>query len=369
MLLNLSLIIIIFILEISLFPSNDAYIHRYRSKDRLLNINSLGTDVNDANLIDPLDNIKGKVVDIPMKYRVIQSSNSSIVSAAPIPPPSASLSSVPSGKYELRRESSLLLQESESQILKSLPVKLLVIFQEWLNNVSLRMAFIMTTVYFMLVVPIVPYAVSHFHASIVGYLYIGPILFPLPFLYCWCWINNLFESNILDSALMKLLSGLRDTARENLPELERDYTQYLNSSSETNSQTVEDYAYTKIVADIDVNAMFDEMKYVMRERTDPSQSTPISAANLASMSSGNIFSAAKYLGDVAMSIDSTNTSSISGDSSQVLLDLQSKIAGDDERELTMKAISVIESVFNKTDSTLQRLKDIASRKKIDKNNE
>jgi hypothetical protein len=352
----IGLLILILLLEFSFIPRNWAFYQRHILRTSKLLLHSKSNDISNSKVIDPLDNIKGNQDPTSTKYRVIGSSNSTSLSSRP-------MEAKVKAMIELRSNSSLLLQQNQSKILKSLPVKLLIVFQEWLSLVNLRTAFTMTTIYFMLVIPIVPYAVSHFHASVVTYLYIGPILFPMPYLYSFCWFNNLCESKILDRLLTKLLIALRDRAIDSIPELEETYAKYVKTSLEINDEAMENYAYAKVVAGIDVDAMLEEIKYVMRERTNPSLSTPITAVDLASLPNGDLLSTAKYLGDVVIAMDSSNSSAKPNQSKQMLLDLQSKFVDQEERAMTNKTISTIESLFDKTDIALQRLKDIGTGKR------
>lgn len=224
------------------------------------------------------------------------------------------------------------LEAMEANTLRDLPRLVLQQFKEWLSDAVFRIAASMLTVHVMTLIPTLRYIYFDLQVSIYPYLYIGPILFSLPFIIAWGWDGSLIEVVIIDKWLMTLLIHMKEIAVLNLSELKKKFVDAmrLDMTQSEISERAEMYARALIFSNVDPEALFREIKDVLQRQYETS----------ALSSSNYLYSAISIANSISK--NGTDIAAV-----QQLEELQTLLVNDDEKELTSKVISTIEASFDK----------------------
>lgn len=228
------------------------------------------------------------------------------------------------------------LESTRKSILKSLPVTILDIFYQVVRIFMPRLALIMLTVHVMLLIPILRFVLLELHSSVYQYLYIGPFICFFPYLYFWLWENNLMKSELLDNKLFNIIKGLSDLSNKKYNDEFRNLEESLLKIQDVDETKLEQLAYVQVLMDVDSTALFEEIKYLLRENVQKGNS--FTSESLSDSISGRKF------------VQQSSNDTISS-----LIEIQSKLASEDNKKVTINIINTIDRLFNTTLSSIDVL--------------
>jgi TusA-related sulfurtransferase len=155
--------------------------------------------------------------------------------------------------YDEKEIETMLLQE-EANILKSLPTNLLIVFNNLMEQVVWRFAFVTVTTHVMLLIPVLRYVKLTLEMSIIPYIYIFPMLFIFPFIIYGLWDTNITTISYIDELLLSFLKNQQNLAKINLEEQNNKFL--LNDIT---PESVKYFAYVRLFTRISPDVLRDEI--------------------------------------------------------------------------------------------------------------
>eukprot|EP01038_Epipyxis_sp_PR26KG_P004133 gene4133-5887_t len=212
--------------------------------------------------IDPLDNLKENK-NIPLRYTQTPFTTIDNKSLIDNEQQKNSFVSTPTNSYN----NSIIYIDVESKMLQNLPIFLLNTFKTTFSELIPRISLIILTIHVMLLIPLLPFIKFKLGTSIIPFIYIGPVLFSLPFFTFWIWENNWYPLPIIDLRLQRFIESQAKLAQQKEQIETKGWDELLESkelllSEEEDMERVNSIAYVKLMAKIDVSSMIDEVMYI-----------------------------------------------------------------------------------------------------------
>lgn len=163
----------------------------------------------------------------------------------------------PTSKLRLNRsEVDNLLQASKAELAPRLPFIILKNFQSIYPAIYIPVtSLILLTSHIMVLIPVLQFVQNNLHSSIFPYLYIGPILIFLPFIFYWLWDNNtitnipIVNDKILESIINqknKFITKLNKEDQDKLYEI-------IQEDAVGNIDTLDELAFMQVYIDSTIN--------------------------------------------------------------------------------------------------------------------
>jgi len=159
--------------------------------------------------------------------------------------------------YDEKELETMLLQE-EANILKSLPTNLLIVFNNLMEQIVWRFAFVSVTTHVMLLIPVLRYVKLTLGMSIIPYIYIFPMLFIFPFIIYGLWDTNTTKISYIDELLLSFLTNQQNLAKLNLEEQNNKF-QNLILLNDITPESVKYLAYVRLFTRISPDVLRDEI--------------------------------------------------------------------------------------------------------------
>lgn len=146
---------------------------------------------------------------------------------------------------------------SQAEILRTLPLDFFLSFRNLCEQVVPRFGIYTLTFHVILLIPIIRIVKFQLNASIYPFLYIGPILFLVPYLFFWIWENDVAEVPVFDQRLLKYVQKQKDAATKILDK-ERNELMLLAKNSDS-QETIKKLANLTLMSTIDVENFMSEI--------------------------------------------------------------------------------------------------------------
>jgi len=189
--------------------------------------------------IDPLENIKvsKKINPSLISSKKIDNKLDNVTKSIYID--NESLSKLVRNKNEIGLSNvTNILPILEADKLKDLPIQFYKYCINFLDQLVQRGSFISITVHLMLLIPILRYMKLELGLSIVPFIYLGPLVFIIPFAVSYLWEQDAFEFYFIDNKLKSFLVKQQTIAIDFLTDRETqsltDITTQLNESEQNN---------------------------------------------------------------------------------------------------------------------------------------
>jgi hypothetical protein len=195
--------------------------------------------------IDPLDNVKASRRQIQMESIVDKSGGKVSYPNYTLAHALDDSSSLFNGTTVLSLSHSLLLLEAER--LQTFPLEVLVSFREIMEQIVPRASFMSFIIHIMLLIPTIQYLKLHFHISIIPFLYLGPLVFIIPYISYFFWETSILELNIINLYLLNYIKRQNDLAQIKLADESNRIETILSSEFLQNSNLQENTLARKLV--------------------------------------------------------------------------------------------------------------------------
>lgn len=265
----LFLLIILSICDINGYVSNHISIIKHQAYKKSLSLyykkknkNINNEDNNDNNeAIDPMD-----VVDKTIDKNKIKSNNNDIIRVR--------TASDEKRLTSTEIEQMILLQEG--LILKTLPTNILIVFNNLMEQIAWRFAFVATTSHVMLLIPVLRYVKLSLGMSIIPYIYIFPLLFAFPFVIYGIWDLNIATVSYIDELLLSFLINQQQLAKLNIDEQNEKFQELVKVNDMT-IESIKYLAYVRLFTKINTDILKDEI-LALKQKTAGKKLTILSTS-------------------------------------------------------------------------------------------
>ena len=194
--------------------------------------------------IDPMD-----VIDNDKKLKQSNSDNDRIKQVNIIDSPRQKMND---------KDVEMMLLQQEANILQTLPTNLLIVFNNLMEQIVWRFAFVCVTSHVMLLIPVLRYVKLTLGMSIIPFIYIFPILFILPFIVYGLWDTNTAKISYIDELLLSFLKNQQGLAKLNIQEQTTKF-QNLVLYNNVEQESVKYLAYVRLFTRINPEVLRDEI--------------------------------------------------------------------------------------------------------------
>jgi hypothetical protein len=165
----------------------------------------------------------------------------------------------------------ILLKQAE--ILRTLPLDFFMSYRGICEQVVPRFGLYTLTFHVILLIPLLRIVKFQLDQSIFPFLYIGPALFLVPFVFFWLWENDITEVKIFDQRLLRYVQRQKDAATETLRK-ERD--ELMNVAATTGDLgVIKKIADLSLMSTIDVPNLISEIISIKKRIKGRSENNPI----------------------------------------------------------------------------------------------
>ena len=117
----------------------------------------------------------------------------------------------PESTEKLKQKLEDLLLKCEARALRSFPLEVFRAFQALLQQYIPRVALLALALHVVMLIPTLKYIKKVLvGVDIIPFIYLGPIVFILPFIGLWLWENNVVEISHFDDKLVDFVRGLQN---------------------------------------------------------------------------------------------------------------------------------------------------------------
>ena len=166
--------------------------------------------------------IEESAAKVPAKKsaKSVKKKSSSSSSSASESSSSASESKIDDGMDGLTLDQKILLGQAE--ILRTLPLDFFLSFRNICEQLVPRLSVYALTFHVILLIPVIRIVKFQLNASIYPFIYIGPVLFLIPYLLFWLWENDVTNIPVFDNWLLKYVKKQKDGATKTLEKEKND---------------------------------------------------------------------------------------------------------------------------------------------------
>lgn len=172
----------------------------------------------------------------------------------------------------------------EAKLLDMLPINLFNYFISFCEKYTIRVSLIAFTIHIMMLIPILRYIKIDLGMSIIPYIYLGPIVALIPFMFYWLWLNNFIEIKLFDDKFNKYVKMQQESAILKLQNEEETMLEILQY--ENDPDTLKLLATCKLFKKINLKAIKDEV-YTLKYKTGISKSKLLKLDNIDNNTSYN----------------------------------------------------------------------------------
>jgi hypothetical protein len=227
--------------------------------------------------VDPLDNLKESAKTPPRvqprqkAVDKLRSDSAARTRGYRVDPVPAKLS-VPAPPVAAKRKRRDLLDveqdvtECEARLLRVLPITLYQGFTELCRKITVRVALVSLTGHIGMLLPTINYVRKELQSSAIPFLYLGPIVFLIPFGLLWLYENNIIDMSMWRAELSYYLMEEQASATEILAREEVKLLEILREDRETDQDTLKRLASCRLLLKIDLNAIWDEVMAIKGSR-------------------------------------------------------------------------------------------------------
>ncbi len=148
----------------------------------------------------------------------------------------------------------------QKELIESISLQLLQNYFPIAEQYAIRGALILLASHIMVLIPVLKFVKTYLNMSTVPYLYIGPILVLLPFIFLFAWDKNITRVDILDVKLKEYLTLLKAVAMETLAkEGDKRVNSLQEYDDEKRKDIVKKLGYMRILSNMDIEICFSDI--------------------------------------------------------------------------------------------------------------
>ena len=153
----------------------------------------------------------------------------------------------------------------EVSLLSNLPYEVYFTFISYCRQYVPRISVTAATFHLMMLVPTLKYLKSHTEISILPFLYLGPIVFAIPYIALFLWENNIVTIPFIEVKMKQFIYALKERAKIKMEEVGVESTsintreQVSYTPSEYLDKIISQRALVQLLTKIDVDALASEV--------------------------------------------------------------------------------------------------------------
>lgn len=161
---------------------------------------------------------------------------------------------------------------SQAEILRTLPLDFFLSFRNLCEQVVPRFGIYTLTFHVILLIPIIRIVKFQLNASIYPFLYIGPILFLVPYIFFWIWENDVAEVPVFDQRLLRYVQKQKNAATKTLGKEQKELM--LLAKNDDSQETIKKLANLILMSTIDVENFISEIISIKRRIKGRAEKNP-----------------------------------------------------------------------------------------------
>lgn len=151
---------------------------------------------------------------------------------------------------------------SQAEILRTLPLDYFLSFRNICEQLVPRFGVYSVAFHVILLIPIIRIVKFQLNASVYPFLYIGPVLFLVPYVFFWLWENDVCAVPIFDTALQRYVEKQKKSA---MRILKKEEVQLMKSARSSGDQeTIKKIANLSLLSAIDLENFVSEIKAIKK---------------------------------------------------------------------------------------------------------
>lgn len=138
----------------------------------------------------------------------------------------------------------------ESDILAQMPFEVYLSFRDFCRNFVSRISIMAVIIHMMMLVPTIKYF-STSRTGAIPFLYLGPLVFILPYLALFLWESNILRIPLIDAKVAQFIEFLQRKAQKQLLSSPLDIKEFESSQKEARIKQI----YLQIMTSVDVESL------------------------------------------------------------------------------------------------------------------
>jgi hypothetical protein len=151
---------------------------------------------------------------------------------------------------------------SQAEILRTLPLDYFLSFRNICEQLVPRFGVYSVAFHVILLIPIIRIVKFQLNASVYPFLYIGPALFLVPYIFFWLWENDVCKVPIFDTALQRYVEKQKKSATKIFKKEEAQLMKLARNSGD--QETIKKIANLSLLSAIDIENFVSEITAIKK---------------------------------------------------------------------------------------------------------
>ena len=151
---------------------------------------------------------------------------------------------------------------SQAEILRTLPLDYFLSFRNICEQLVPRFGVYAVAFHVILLIPIIRIVKFQLNASVYPFLYIGPVLFLVPYVFFWLWENDVCKVPIFDTALQRYVEKQKKSATKIFKKEEAQLMKLARNSGD--QETIKKIANLSLLSAIDIENFVSEITAIKK---------------------------------------------------------------------------------------------------------
>lgn len=161
---------------------------------------------------------------------------------------------------------------SQAEILRTLPLDYFLSFRNICEQLVPRFGIYTLTFHVILLIPIIRIVKFQLNASVYPFLYIGPALFLVPYVFFWLWENDVCAVPVIDTGLQRYLQRQKQSATKIL---EQERSQLMTAArTSDDDDVIKKLANLSLMSSIDIENLMSEVLAIKKRIKGRSDKSP-----------------------------------------------------------------------------------------------
>jgi hypothetical protein len=161
---------------------------------------------------------------------------------------------------------------SQAEILRTLPLDYFLSFRNICEQLVPRFGIYTLTFHVILLIPIIRIVKFQLNASVYPFLYIGPALFLVPYVFFWLWENDVCAVPVIDTGLQRYLQKQKTSATKIL---EQERSQLMTAATTSaDDDVIKKLANLSLMSSIDIENLMSEVLAIKKRIKGRSDKNP-----------------------------------------------------------------------------------------------
>lgn len=192
----------------------------------------------------------------------------------------------------------------EVSLLSKLPFEVYITFISYCRQYVPRVSITATAIHLMMLVPTINYLKLQSEINIVPFLYLGPVVFAIPYVALFLWENNIVTIPIVEVKMKLFIEALKEKAKFKMEEVEstdkntnnREQVSY--TPSVDLDKLISQRAFIQLLAKIDVDVLTSEVLTICKSKSK----NRVRAVDSYSESEGGVYRPSGSVADAVQSL-------------------------------------------------------------------